>query len=133
MAETFHGPWRIVLTHVNSHFAQSVVVSRSDNADGRYDVAFGDALEILVQGSQWQLETQYYPFAGGAGWQPGDVRRATRFEPKHGMIVQLDGAARPPGSSGTAFNNLTLVCTCMDPQTNPIPADNPYDFTIPEH
>ena len=132
MAETFYGPWQIVLVRVNSHVAQRFVISGSDNADGPYHVAFGEPLTVQVQGQAWQLGTQFFPFEPAVDWQPGAVRRTTRFEPKQGLIVQLDGASHPPSSSSTSFNNLTLICTCMDPETNPIPADNPYDFTLPE-
>jgi hypothetical protein len=85
-----------------------------------------------VQGTEWRIQTEFYPF-GGPAWTAGDIRRSTRFELQQGLIVQLDGAARPPGTGGTTFNNLTLICTCLDPETNPIPSGNPYDFTIPDH
>ena len=129
MTETFYGPWRIVLTNANSHFAQRMVITGSDDADGAYPIAFGQPLDVAASGARWQLETQFFPF-GGPAWEPGDIRRSTRFEMPTGLIVQLDGAARPPGT-GTTFTNLTLICSCLDPETNPIPGPNPYDFTIP--
>lgn len=129
MAETFYGPWRIVLVSANSHFAQRMLISGSDAADGGYDIAFGRVVDVAASGARWQLQTQFFPF-GGPDWEPGDMRRTTRFEVQNGLIVQIDGAARPPGT-GTTFANLTLMCTCLDPETNPIPAPNPYDFTIP--
>jgi hypothetical protein len=52
MTETFYGPWKIVLVHVNSHFSQSVEITGSDNADGRYDVAFGQPFELDVAGAE---------------------------------------------------------------------------------
>lgn len=128
MDETFYGPWRIVLTSANSHFAQRMLISGSDDADGEYRIAFGQVLDVTASGAQWRLQTQFFPF-GGPDWEPGDMRRSTRFEAPTGLIVQIDGAAREPGT-GTTFTNLTLICTCLDPETNPIPAPNPYDFTI---
>lgn len=131
MTETFYGPWRVVLTHANSHFSQRMLIEGSDNADGEYQIAFGRAVDVEVLGAEWRLTTEFFPF-GGPSWQAGDVRRSTRFEPFAGLLVQLDGAARPPGSGSTTFPNLTLHCSCLDPETNPIPTPNPYDFTIPE-
>lgn len=83
---------------------------------------------MQVHGSQWRLQTQFYPF-GGPEWQQGDTRLSTSFEPITGLIRRIDGAARPRGK-GMQFDNVTLICTCLDPETNPIPASNPYDFTI---
>ena len=135
MAKTFFGPWKVVKTHRHSFFQQSLVITGSGNADGRYDVFDQEELEILVQGIEWQLEIQFveFPSASEVSWQPSDVRRSTRFEPEHGLIVQLDEADRPPGSFNPEFKNLSLVCTSMDPAVNPNPTSNPYDFTLPEH
>jgi hypothetical protein len=129
MTETFYGPWKIVLVHVNSHFSQSVEITGSDNADGRYDVAFGQPFELDVAGAEWQLELAYWPFGGVGGWQGSQTRRATEFRDPEGLVVQIDGdnsaAAHPD------YDNLTLVCTSRDPAVNPNPTPNPYDFTYP--
>ena len=69
MTETLYGPWKIVLTHVNSHFSQSVEITGSDNADGRYDVAFGQAFELEVAGSEWQIELAYLAVRRCRDWQ----------------------------------------------------------------
>jgi hypothetical protein len=132
MAETFFGPWYLVLGLVNSHFSQSFTISGSQNADGRYDVAFGDPLEFAVQGEEWRLQMEYFPFDPDATWRPSDVRSTMSFVPGEGLIVQVNGAARPPGTPAPHHDNLVLTLTSMDPATNPIPASNPYDFTIPE-
>jgi hypothetical protein len=118
-----------VLVRANSHFSQCVSIDGSDNADGRHEVAFGTHLDLQVRGAKWSLQTQFFPF-GGPDWQAGDARRSTSFEPKNGLICRMEGATRPPGT-GAQFNNLTLICSCLDLETNPIPTDNPYDFTLP--
>lgn len=134
MTEVFYGPWRVVLTHVNSHYSQRFVVARSD-ADGEYDVAFGQQVDMVIDGQEWMLEIQHFPFGEGqdSNWTMSAVRRSTRFDEGDGLTVQLDGAARPAESPGDTFNNLTLVCTSLDPETHPNPGPNPYDFTVPEH
>lgn len=128
MSETLYGPWQIVLAHINSHFSQSVEITGSDNADGRYDVAFGQPFELDVTGSEWQIELAYWPF-GGPDWERSQTRKLTEFRDLVGLVVQIDGdnsaAAHPD------YDNLTLVCTSRDPAVNPNPTPNPYDFTYP--
>ena len=132
MTETFYGPWRVVLTQANSHFSQRMLIEGSDNSDGEYRIAFGQAVDVEVRGAEWRLTTQFFPF-GGPSWEAGDVRRSTRFEPVGGLLVQLDGASRPPGS-GTTFTNLTLICSCLDPERTPslprIPMTSPFPNTV---
>ncbi|MGB9928261.1 MAG: hypothetical protein ACPK85_07615 [Methanosarcina sp.] len=133
MAETFFGPWRIVVTFVNSHFLQSFTIFGSENADGRYNVSFGNPLELTVQGEKWEIQIEWFPFAPDASFQPSAVRRTTKFIAGEGLIVKLDADAQSPGSLNHDYDNLTLICTSMNPEINPIPTNNPYDFTIPEH
>ncbi|MGB7069967.1 MAG: hypothetical protein WBD22_10785 [Pyrinomonadaceae bacterium] len=132
MATTFYGPWHVVLGLVNSHFSQRFIISGSDNSDGIYPVAFGNTLVLAIQGGKWQIEVQYFPFDPGSTWQPSDVRESMKFVPGEGLILQLDGAARPPVLINPKFHNLALTCTSMDPEINPIPTANPYDFTFSE-
>ena len=66
MATKFYGPWYVVLGLVNSHFSQRFLISGSDNADGIYPVRYGNTLVLSVQGSEWQIEMQYFPFDPGA-------------------------------------------------------------------
>lgn len=131
MPTTFYGPWYVVLGQVNSHTSQRFLISGSDNADGIYPVAFGNVLVLSVQGAKWQIEMQYWPFDQGASWRPSDVRESMKFVLGDGLTVQLDGASRPPVLINPQFRNLVLTCTSMDPEINPIPTANPYDFTIP--
>jgi hypothetical protein len=131
MATTFYGPWYVVLGQVAGHFSQRFVITGSDNADGVYPVRFGAGLVLAVQGSKWQIEMQYFPFDPGASWRPSTVRESMKFVAGDGLIMQLDGAARPPELINPQFHNLTITCTSMDPELNPIPGTNPYDFTIP--
>jgi len=130
MAETFYGPWRVVLLSANSHFAQQLVVSDSDNADGEYAIAFGQTLDLAVQGEQWTLQTQFFPF-GGPAWKDGAMRAVSRFDLDTGLLVQIDAASRPPGGAGGTFTNASLLCSSLDPETNPLPGGIPPDFTLP--
>ena len=124
MAEIFYGPWNVRLDHVDPYFRQRFSISGSDAADGRYEVSSGQAVNLQVTGVSWSIifEIQPFPPTGGEAWDQRTVRRATRFEPPDGLIVQLDTA--PP--------RLSLICVSMDPAVNPDTTANPYDFTIPE-
>ena len=132
MTETFYGPWKITVTHVQSHFAQRFEIRRSQGADGTYSVAFGVPLEVIADGPEWELEMQFFPFEEGASWEPTAVRRSTSFDLQAGLVVQLDGAAGSSGGPNADYHNLTLICTSMDPEVHPHPEPNPYDFTLPE-
>jgi hypothetical protein len=130
MAETFYGPWRIRLLSANSHFAQQLLITGSDNADGGHDIEYENHFDIAVEGERWQLQTQFYPF-GGPAWQDGAMRATSRFDLDEGLLVQIDAASRPPGSTGSTFANASLLCSSLDPETNPLPGGIPPDFTLP--
>jgi hypothetical protein len=129
MTVTLYGPWKIVLTHVNSHFSQSIEIAGSDSSDGRYDLEFGQSFVLDVVGSEWQVELAYWPF-DGSEWTRSQTRKSTECRAPDGLTIQIDGdnsSARKPD-----YDNLTLVCTSSDPILNPNPTPNPYDFTLPD-
>lgn len=130
MSENFFGPWQITVGQVNTYAYQSFTISGSENADGRYTL-FGEdpaTIEVIVQGKEWAIEPEWLNL--GADYVPSDVRRATKFVVNQGIIVTLD--AYIPDFPHPIGGNLTLICTSLDPETNPIPTSNPYDFTIHE-
>jgi hypothetical protein len=123
---TLYGPWRITLGTVD--LPCSFVVSGSDNADGRYMVEQGAPLDVLVTGTEWTISLQSdWPDRNG-NWHPLPALREMTFEPQNGLIVLLGVHPGAPRRGEWAW----LTCTSMDPETNPIPTNNPYDFTIPE-
>ena len=132
MPSTLYGPWRIDVRHVNSHFSQRLVISGSDASDGEYRVAFGEPLSLQVVGDSWQLAMQYFPFDVGATWQDSNYKESKAFVRGAGLIVQIDGAARPLQVVSPVFTNLTVVCTYMDQEMSQLPGTNPYNFTLPE-
>jgi hypothetical protein len=136
MAETFFGPWVIVLDYTDTD--ERFTISGSDNADGSYPVGEGDLLEIEVAGEDWRIQIERHPFPGTGNWK---IRRTTQFVagkgPGKGLVVKLDAERRTLVEDGGVFfpgvKRMKLTCTSTDPATNPIPTPNPYDFTIPEH
>ena len=130
MATTFYGPWHVVLGLVNFHFSKRFIISKSDNADGIYPVVNGNAIMLSIQGGEWQIQIENLPFDPGASWQPSIVRESMKFVLGEGLIVQLDGLMRFPDSHDLPFHIVTLTCTSMDPEINPIPTANPFSFTL---
>lgn len=147
MAETFYGPWRVVLdwqivpTDVidlpQQGFVvfddlpeQGFVVAGSDNADQRYVREIGSPLDLDVTGTEWTIDLQIlWPLSSTARWSSVPVRRIMTFLPPEGLIVGLNLA---PGVIAPFLLGMKLICTSTDPEINPIPSGNPYDFTIPE-
>ena len=140
MSTTFYGPWVVVLglNQFDVDLPKRFVISGSENADGIYPVAFGNALVMLVEGAKWQLEIQHIsPFDPVVpnGWEPAVVDESMRFVLGDGLIVELRSFARLPVPTPTVFDAQGLMeftCTSMDPEINPIPTANPFSFTIGE-
>lgn len=135
MATTFYGPWYVVLGRVHFQFRQQRFrISGSDNADGIYPVTLGNTLVLPVLGAKWQIHMEGVPFAiasAGVPFEASTVRESMKFVPGEGLIVQLDGAFQFEAPDPPTVV-LTLVCTSMDPEINPIPTANPHSFTFPE-
>ncbi|EJR27960.1 MULTISPECIES: hypothetical protein [Bacillus cereus group] len=123
MAETFFGPWNITLDLIDSHFHPSIFISRSENSDGRYHVKFGDTLDLAVQGEEWTIQIDWFS-SSQQQYLTCNVHRVTNFIVGKGLIVEL-------GAIMEDYFILSMVCTSTDPETNPIPSNNPYNFTLP--
>jgi hypothetical protein len=132
MASTLYGLWRIDVRHVNSHFSQRLTISGSDGSDGDYPVTFGAPLSVQVAGDAWQLSMQYFPFDEGATWQNSAVKESKAFVRGTGLVMQVDGANRPPQVVNPVYANLTVLCTYLDQEMSQLPGTNPYNFTLPE-
>lgn len=57
------------------------------------------------------------------------MTHSTAFEPGKGLIVTLYTELLDAHLGGGI---IAMICTSLDITTNPIPAPNPYDFTIPK-
>lgn len=125
MAETFFGPWRVVFERHNLYYRERFVISGSDNADGEYEGYLGIPvvpIDITVSGAEWTIDLQLVGGPALPEWQSFDVVRVTQFVAPEGLTVRLT----------TQYHNMTVLCISMDPDINPIPTPNPFDFTIPE-
>lgn len=136
MATTFYGPWYVVLSLPNRRFAKRFVISGSDNADGIYPVNSDNPLVLSVEGAKWQIEIQYISIFIPAGWESAFVNESMKFVLGDGLIVELNGSARIPVMDPPLFDPpihlMRITCTSVDPDINPIPAANPYSFTLGE-
>jgi hypothetical protein len=127
VAETFYGPWRIVQyqPYSSPYLRQSLVVARSDGADGRYLLEYFNPVDLTVQGAEWSLRVQYSDAAEGEDWHPITPRKQMTVLPETGLTLLLD---IPFPSDGQSLA-IQLICTCLDETINPPRRPNPYDFT----
>ncbi len=122
MAETFFGPWRIVvIEELGPPWPWEFVISGSDNADGVYVAEQLDPMGIAVTGVEWTIELVMLP---NFLIKP---TRATQFVVPDGLTVHLISV--PIGIGVRRY--FLLRCISMDPEVHPIPTPNPFDFTIP--
>jgi hypothetical protein len=122
MAESFYGPWQVVLERPSHRVNQCFVISGSDSADGRYSANPGDEWTITVRGAEWTIGLEAFRDGTDGGWQAGDVHRETTFESPGGLQSVLELIL--PDDIG-----LRLICTSLDEVLNPEQLSNPYDFT----
>jgi hypothetical protein len=133
MPETFHGPWELVAQYVNSHFLQSLVIRGSEGVDERYHLNNGsDVWQLTVDGAEWELTAEWFPFGGEEEYQPCQVRRTTQWLPDAGLVVLLEGATRGSSTLAKDYDNLRVLCRCLDESINPPQRPNPFDFTYPD-
>jgi len=131
MAETFFGPWRVVVTEVDPVPRQGFEVSGSDNADGFYEPAAGSPADISVSGAKWTVEMRALLPFDGADWFTFDPVRTTRYLKPEGLTVRLNFGGDHVLLLGPFELRQTLLCILMDPDINPTAPPNPFDFTIP--
>lgn len=130
MTETLYGAWRIDVgfREIAPHLFLRVVIAGSENADGPHILADNDQPELVVQGEEWTIDMEFLEESvNGGQWTIMPFKRQNRFDLGDGLVVDLDSFTAPDIKIPPP---LQLICTSMDPEVNPIPTDNPYDFTI---
>ena len=131
MAETFFGTWKLHGTSGQSQFFERFVVSRSDAADGVYELADdGTPIDLAVRGSEWTI--QFQARLESTEWFSYDPDRGTRFVLQQGFTVVL--ATPPPiKPSGLVFAHpLVVQLVSLDPTLSPPIDPNPFDFSLPK-
>lgn len=134
MTVEFFGPWVIRVEDVVDVFEPRLTLAGTDNADGEYFPVSGQPLDVAVTGSAWTINA-HTPWSGDDGatvWDPLKLRRSTRFDRMTGLIVDLETGRPSGGGIGPVYFFMRLVCVCADPEVNPDPLPNPYDFTLPD-
>jgi hypothetical protein len=129
MAETFHGPWRVEFSQPYStpYALQSLVISGSDGADGRYMLEFHEPLDITVPGELWSMAVEVSGDSATASWQP--IKPRTRFEVQPGVGLTIVLEVPFPDDPGGESLVFQLTCTCLDVSINPPQKPYPYNFT----
>lgn len=132
MVETFFGEWSVRVDKVNAHLAQRFIITGSDS-DGIYPGVPGTSLP-RVSGVQWTLAMEWNDSDAGLGWQPSNVRRSAAGTVQEGLVVRLGADDKTTYvDRDLDYDDLVLVCVCLDPTVNPFPpGPPPFDFTIPE-
>jgi hypothetical protein len=129
MPETFYGPWRIEFSQPYStpYALQSLLISGSDNVDGRYALEYNEPIDITVLGEKWSLGVDVSGDPVNVTWQPVQPRKRLEVQPDVGLTTVLD-IPFPNDVSGQSLA-FQLICTCLDENINPPRKPNPFDFT----
>lgn len=125
--QTFHGPFEITVTHVESSRVQELVVQGSNDGGGRYPGTVGET--IRVDGDTWTLDLEWYQPKGG--WRSSLIDRQAAYTVADGLVFTLraqNGPVEP-----VHWKHLRVSVASSDPALNPMhPPGFPPDFTIPK-
>jgi hypothetical protein len=126
MPELFSGPWELRYTVTDTERSNRLVINGSDAADGPHSKAIGRDLVIPVTGKLWSVDVQSLNPDSGE-WEAPTLRRIMRFDPTDGIVVRLR-TSRPIKIWGNPASNV-IDCVYRDPDANPPPTPDPFDFT----
>jgi hypothetical protein len=132
MAETFYGSWLIDVTGKDAAYAQRIVISGSDRADGIY-AADVSTPRLFVTGLEWILTTEWNDNVS-SGWQPSRMRRQpVNFTVQDGLVVVLGVDDNWPQYADGDFDDIVLRCQNIDPDLIPWhPFVQKIDFSLPK-
>ena len=130
MPEMFAGPWDLRYTVTDTQRANRLVIYGSDTGDGTYNKAIGQDLSLNITGELWSAEVQTRNPDSGE-WEVPTTRRTIRFDPINGITVRLR-TSRPIEIGANPATNV-IDCVYRDPNLNPPPTPNPFDFTYGGH
>ena len=129
MAETFYGPWSLLVTAQEGDYKQRFTISRSDNSDGSFAGTVGAAV-ARIDGAQWSINLEWSS-DNGVTWHDSAIRRMDEVTAADGLVVTLGADDNLPQLRDNDFNDLVVFLKCLDPDVNPPPPASIYDFTIP--
>lgn len=131
MKERFFGPWRIELVDVINVFESRILITGSSNADGAYEIDQNQPFMITVDGKDWTLGIESW-WPPDAGFSSRPIRRSNSFDRINGLVAVIEMGKPPSGEIGPLYDYVHLRCISQDPNVNPAPAPDPFDFTLPE-
>jgi len=127
--QTFHGPFLVEVTHVDSPREQRLVVSGSDGSDGFYPAVVGQS--VRVTGDAWRLDLEWDAFVVGFSFSL--VKQSVAFDVDAGLVFTLRALNGAPTAPISPFDDLIVTVTPTDPDLNPMhPHAPPPDFSLPE-
>lgn len=131
MPEMFAGPWDLRYTSTDLGVQNRLVIAGSDSKDGSYAKAIGAELELSVTGELWSADVQSLnPHT--REWESQPLRRSMRYDAKNGITMRLESVGGPPNLAGILRNNV-VEGVYRDPNANPPPVQDPFDFTYGHH
>ncbi len=129
MAETFYGPWSLLVLSKDAAFEERVTVSGSAGGDGSFPGTPGLSLGQIT-GEEWTIELEWSS-DGGATWHPSAVRRTIDVTASDGLVTSLGADDNEPALRDGDFNDLVVSLKYLDPERNPAGPSKKFDFTFP--
>ena len=126
MVEMFYGPWQLTFRKSDPNRRNRLVIAGSDAMDGVYERVFGGGPIVLdVTGSVWSVDIESSPRDQEA-WESSVRNRKVEYEPSDGIVVTLHGFV---GERKDVTQPNIVRCVSRDPDLNPPPVPDPFDFT----
>lgn len=127
MTQTFFGPWSVDVVALNAGYAQQLVVSGSNSADGAYPATPG--FHVDVDGDRWTLDLEWNDGAG-SGWRASDVRKRAEYTIGAGLVITLGADDNFDAVRDYDYDDVTVALRSLDPEVDPPATDPPLEFTI---
>ena len=123
MKEMFYGPWQLTFRKSDPNRRNRLVIRDSDT-DGDHERVFGSGpITVEVTGEVWTADIE--SLVDGA-WTSCLQEREMAYEPADGIVVTLHGYA---GDRADVTQPNVVRCVYRDPDRNPPPVPDPFDFS----
>ena len=128
MVQMFYGPWHLTYTKSDPDRRNRLVIYGTDGMDGTYERPFpGDDIVLEVTGAVWSADIESSP-RDEESWESCLRKAVTSYDPDDGITVILFGHA----ALEEGWMENVVRCVYKDPELNPPPVPDPFDFTYGE-
>jgi len=129
MEAIFNGKWDIEVIQKDAENLERFRIIGADVGSGIYPGILG--MPLTVDGAEWKIILEWND-GNGSGWHKSELKKVSSFLPDKGFVFILSSDDGFSANQDFDFNDLVLLCRCMDPELNPELKPNPYDFTVPK-